>query len=678
MSSRYRADIDGLRAVAIVPVLMCHAGVFGFGGGYVGVDVFFVISGFLISRFICAELERGRFSLTGFYERRIRRIFPALIAVLLAVSLAASCLLLPQDLAPYGRSLAATSLFASNLFFAKSGYFTPAADELPLLHTWSLAVEEQFYIVYPLFLWAVYRRESKVALALIVTLALASLVSAQDLLMAHRDAAFYLPFTRAWELALGCMLAMTRIAPQTRRRTRDAAGITGLAMIACAVVLYSDATTFPGVAALLPCIGTALVIWAGSHGRRNLVGDILTWRPFVLTGLISYSLYLWHWPLLTFVSYFSVPEPSALAKSAALAASYVLALATWRWIERPFRGRSGLLTRPQLMSGAVAAMGVMLAFGWAAHAERGWPARLEPEVERIAEGQSEHDPLGNACFKVDVKAAQLDRLCRIGQLSAPASFIVWGDSHARALIDAMDKAARLSGRAGVMAPHAGCVPLLDIQRSDLPLRSPCNETAAAVVEYVRTHPEIKDVVLISRWALLTEGTYYAPESGKPILLSDGETRARGLAENRRVFERALSETVDQLTAAGKHVWIVGPVPEVGIDVPKALANAKRFGFEVDIAPTRAEFDDRQRVTLAILDRVAAKHGATVVPVHEALCNEDTCRVESRDGRPLYYDDDHLSFAGGREVMPALELIFQGRVAPEIGSLARLAPTTNRR
>ncbi|MGH8222301.1 MAG: acyltransferase family protein [Woeseiaceae bacterium] len=677
MSSRYRADIDGLRAVAIIPVLMCHARVPGFSGGFVGVDVFFVISGFLITQLLRNELEAGRFSVVAFYERRIRRIFPALIAVLLVVSLVASWLLLPQHLAPYGRSLIATSLFASNLFFARIGYFAPAADELPLLHTWSLAVEEQFYIVYPLFLWAIYRRGPRVVLALIAMLALLSLVLAQAMLIENLDAAFYLPFTRAWELALGCMLAIASIAPDSQRWIRDAVGIVGLAMIACAVVLYSDTTPFPGAAALLPCFGTAFVIWAGANGQRHLAGDILTRRPLVLTGLVSYSLYLWHWPLLIFTSYLSVPEPSALAKAGALAASYVLALATWRWVERPFRGRRGVLTRQQLMSGAAAAMSVILMFGWAAHAQRGWPARLEPEVGRIAASHYEHAPIGHSCFSVSAKAVRADRLCRTGHPSASASFIVWGDSHARALVDAVDRAARLSGRGGVMAPHAGCSPLLDIRRSDLPRRSQCNETTAAVLEYLRTRPEIEDVVLISRWALLSEGTFYAPESGEPILLSDRETRVRGRAENRRVFERALSRTVDRLAAAGKRVWIVGPVPEVGVNVPKALANAERFGFEVDIAPSRAEFETRQRVTLAILDRVAAQHGATVVPVHEALCNEDTCRVESLDGRPLYYDDDHLSFTGGRAIVPALQKIFEGRGKLDVGSPARIAELDTR-
>lgn len=657
----YRADIDGLRAVAVLPVLMCHAGVPGFGGGFVGVDVFFVISGFLISQLIRNELVSGRFSLLAFYERRIRRIFPALIALLIVVSLMAGWLLLPQDLARYGKSLVATTLFASNLFFSNTGYFRPEASEFPLLHTWSLAVEEQFYIVYPLMLWAVFQRKSKFALPLVVMAGFASFVFAQVMLVVNREAAFYLPFTRAWELALGCALALVSIAPDSRQTVRDAVGLLGLGMIACAVIAYSDRTPFPGAAALLPCVGTGFIIWAGADGRRHLTGSILTWRPFVVTGLISYSLYLWHWPLLTFASYPSAAEPPAWVKAGILAASYALALVTWRWVETPFRGRRGILTRPQLMSGAAATMCAILAFGLLAHRRQGLPARLEPEVARIAAGHWDHAPHGNACFRTDAKDVRNDRLCRTGQPSAPASYIVWGDSHARALVDAVSRAARAYGRGGVMAPHAGCPPLLDVVRSGSPQLSQCDETAEAILEYVRSRPQIEDVILISRWALLIEGTFYAPESGEPILLSDGERRARRPVENRPIFERALAQTVDELAAAGKRVWIVGPVPEIGVNVPKALANAERFGIDADIAPSRVEFEARQRETLAILSRVAAQQGATVVPVHEALCDAMTCRIESRAGKPLYYDDDHLSYTGGRAIAPALQEIFEGGV-----------------
>ena len=663
VSTQYRADIDGLRAVAVIPVLLCHAGVPGFSGGYVGVDIFFVISGFLITQLLRNELERGRFSLAAFYERRVRRIFPALIVVLLVVSLIASWLLLPQHLGPYGESLVATILFASNLFFADFGYFREAADELLLLHTWSLAVEEQFYIVYPLFLWAIYRTGPRVAVAWIAMVAVASFVMAEATLILNPDAAFYLPHTRAWELALGCMLAQTSITPRLRHWIRNAVGVAGFAMISCAIVLYSDATPFPGTAALLPCFGAALIIWAGSSGERHLVGDFLTWRPLVLTGLVSYSLYLWHWPLLTFTSYLSVYEPSTLAKTAALAASYLLALLTWRFVERPFRGRNGIFTRQQLMLGAAAAISMILTFGWATHTARGWPGRLEPEVERIAASHYEHAPFTSSCYRVSAKKVRADRLCRTTDTSALPSFVIWGDSHAQALVDAVVRAAHQYGRAGVISTQPGCAPLIGIRRSDRPDRKECNEIAVAMLQYLRARPEIEDVVLISRWTLLSEGTYYAPEEGVPILLSDQRTRVRSHAENRRVLERSLSRIVAPLAAIGKRVWIVGPVPEVGVNVPKALANAERFELEVALEPSRAEFATRQRATLAILNRVAARHGATVVPVHEALCDANKCRVESRDSRPLYFDDDHLSFTGGREIMPALRAIFEGHDTP---------------
>jgi len=265
---------------------------------------------------------------------------------------------------------------------------------------------------------------------------------------------------------------------------------------------------------------------------------------------------------------------------------------------------------------------------------------------------------------VSAKEVRADRLCRTARTPTPVSFAIWGDSHARALVDPVARTASLYGRVGVIATRPGCAPLLGIRRSDRPGSEECDEIAVAMLEYLRARPQIEDVVLIGRWALLSEGTFYAPEQGVPILLSDEETRVRSHAENRRVVERALSRNVVRLASIGKRVWIVGPVPEIGVNVPKALANAERFRREVALEPTRAEFETRQRPTLAILSRVAARHGATVVPVHEALCNANRCRVKSRDNRPLYYDDDHLSFTGGRAIMPALKAIFEDQATPD--------------
>ena len=629
----------------------------GFGGGYVGVDVFFVISGFLITQLLLHDLETGRFSIASFYERRIRRIFPALFALMAVVTLAATWLLLPQDLAAFGRSAVATSLFFSNVeFWQHAGYFARAAEETPLLHTWSLAVEEQFYIFFPLFLWACHRGGRRRTVILTATIAVVSLALSLWTVPRDRDTAFYLAHTRAWELALGALLAMHVFAPPHSARARHAAGIAGLALIAVAVHLYSSATPFPGAAALLPCLGTAAIIWAGTGGH-HAAGDLLACRPLVLVGLVSYSLYLWHWPLLAFAGYVSLGEPSAWLTALALLAATIAAVLSWRYVERPFRGRSGLFTRPDLFRAAGLSMSLMIAFGVAAYASDGWPGRLSPEVQRLVAGRDDHAPLDAPCWNVTPAAVSAGRLCRTGTATGAPSFLVWGDSHARVLSDAIGTAAAARGRAGLMASRSACAPLLDVRRSDLSERRQCMEFNRAVLDFAIASPGLTDVILIGRWALLAEGTRYLHERGETVYLSDSHSTARSIEENRQVFERALAAVVAELTAARKHVWIIGPVPEVGWDVPDTLARGERFGEPVEIAPTRAEFDARQANVLASLARIAATYGATLLPLHDRLCDEARCAVVADDGTPLYFDSHHLSRAGVRTMAPVSEAIF---------------------
>ena len=286
----YRADIDGLRAVAILPVVFFHAG-FGFAqGGFVGVDVFFVISGYLITSLIHREMLAGKFSLARFYERRVRRLFPALFAMLSVCAAVAAWLLLPQDLRYFGGSLFATTLFSSNIFFwLEAGYFDVAAERKLLLHTWSLAVEEQFYLLFPIFLLLVLRYLPRRLVAVTGAVTVASLLASEWMLRSSDSAAFYLAPFRAWELGLGASLAL--IAPVARHDNRHAEVFAwlGLAMIAASVAVFSWQTPFPGLHALAPAVGAALVIWSGS-GTSTHAGRILSARPLVFTGLISYSL----------------------------------------------------------------------------------------------------------------------------------------------------------------------------------------------------------------------------------------------------------------------------------------------------------------------------------------------------------------------------------------------------
>ena len=395
----YRPDIDGLRAVAMAIVVWFHARLGGLSGGFVGVDVFFVISGFLIASIIQREMQAGTFTLAGFYERRCRRILPALLLVT-AATLAAGCFLLtPADLLALGKAAVATVAFHSNFHFARTaGYFMPASETLPLLHTWSLGVEEQFYVVAPLLLLALGGRWRRWRTAVFSGLLALSLGLAVRSAFTREAAAFYLPHLRAYELMLGMALALGLLPALRQPAARTIAAVVGIAMIGYAAVMFSGETPMPGWAALIPCLGTALIIHSGSghsgsghsgggHAGSEpatLVHRLLAVRPLVYVGLVSYALYLWHWPLLAFAEYEWPGAVSLPLRLALVALAFALAVATYHWLETPVRARSGWLGQGRVFAGAAVATLALLAAGQWLVAAGGWPGRLPPEARRIA------------------------------------------------------------------------------------------------------------------------------------------------------------------------------------------------------------------------------------------------------------------------------------------------------
>ena len=339
---KYRADIDGLRAVAVLPVVLYHAGVLGMSGGFLGVDVFFVISGFLITSIIATEISEHRFSLLSFYERRARRILPALTVVVLSTFAVGWVLLVPSEYKSLGQSALASALFLSNVYFTLTlDYFAPAAEFSPLLHTWSLAVEEQFYLFYPpvlalLFAW----RGIRAALWAVAGISGLSLAAAVVMLPVKPDWVFYLIFFRAWELGIGAVLALSFFPVPRRRLLREIIAITGLLAILVPVFLYDSSMPFPGIAAVPPVFGAAAIIYIGKESLGSTVNKILAHRSLVWIGLISYSLYLWHWPILAFFrigrEHVSLPLDVGLL---AVAVSVGVAWVSYRVIEYPFRAR---------------------------------------------------------------------------------------------------------------------------------------------------------------------------------------------------------------------------------------------------------------------------------------------------------------------------------------------------
>jgi peptidoglycan/LPS O-acetylase OafA/YrhL len=382
---QYRREVDGLRALAVVPVVLFHAGFQTFSGGFVGVDVFFVISGFLITSIILGEMQAGTFTLAGFYERRARRILPALFFVMLACLPFAWFWLLPSDMKEFSDSVLAVTAFASNIFFWKtSGYFETATELKPLLHTWSLAVEEQYYLLFPLFLIAVWRLGTRWIAAILVVIAGGSLAAAQWGSVNSPDASFYLLPTRAWELLLGALVAIYLAGPaQGRQRTRmhEAGAAIGLSLIVYSIFALDKYTPFPSVHTLLPTVGAVLVILFATDD--TIVGRLLGSRPAVGIGLVSYSAYLWHQPLFAFAKHRVGAEPPAVLMGALAAGCLALAYLSWRFVETPFRSRR-VFTRGQIFRLGAAGSVVFLALGAAGSLSTGFAFRYDAQDRFLA------------------------------------------------------------------------------------------------------------------------------------------------------------------------------------------------------------------------------------------------------------------------------------------------------
>ena len=370
---QYRPEIDGLRAIAVVPVILFHAGVSVFSGGYVGVDIFFVISGYLITSIIFSEILEKRFSLVDFYERRARRILPALFVVMLVSIPFAYTILLPSHLVDFGESLAAVPLFLSNvLFWSERGYFGVETELKPLVHTWSLAVEEQFYLVYPLVLWAVVTFARRFLFGLLSAVMAMSLTLSWYLSHIHFETGFYLPFARAWELLAGAFAAFLihkSVVPSSR--VGNGLSALGLMLIGYAILSFDESTLFPGTAAIVPVLGAFLIIISGSE--NNVTHRLLSSRPFIYTGLISYSLYLWHQPIFAFIRHLDWGT-SVLYLSIPLV--FLCAYASYRWVEQPFRNRSRL-NRPKVFQMSAISSLAMIVIGLVFVANKGFINRFD-------------------------------------------------------------------------------------------------------------------------------------------------------------------------------------------------------------------------------------------------------------------------------------------------------------
>ena len=631
VSPLYRPDIDGLRAIAVLSVVAFHAWPEWavFQGGFIGVDVFFVISGFLISTLIFGGLAKGNFSFGGFYSRRIRRIFPALLLVLAACGVYGWFGLLAGEYDRLGKHVAGAAGFVSNfVLWNEAGYFDASAETKPLLHLWSLGIEEQFYIVWPLLLWMVWKRRWNF-LKLAVAAAVFSFALGVALRHSHSVAAFYSPLTRFWELLVGSILAFVAFSgpPHTGPdATKNVRAWLGLALIAAGVVVISKTSAFPGYWALLPVAGTALIISAGTDAWLNR--KVLSNGAMIWVGLISYPLYLWHWPLLTFARIAAVHPPTVEQRAAAVALSILLAWLTQQLVEKHLRfggrGREKTVAR-------VAAMLLVGVTGYLRFVRTG-PDLRHPALEELNQ-QFAWDKSMDYSRDCQKKYG-VDDYCNASNLAAPPDAVILGDSHANHFFWGLSEAHKSRGQNLLNLGVGGCPPLLGVEMTGVNTTDDCHDRMKPSWELIANTSSIQTVYL-AFW----RNAYF----GEHLVFTDKLGELRDLGSNHRFVTEALVRTVNRLSDQGKKVVLIYDLPPLKFDIKPCFVVRP---IEFNRAPCTFgkdsfDFEDFGPYD-AVVQELKKRTPVTVFDTHQYL--EGNFPV-GKDGKLTYRDYDHLSLAG---------------------------------
>lgn len=641
----------------MVPVILFHAGFQSFSGGFVGVDVFFVISGYLITSLIVEEVKVGQFSLRRFYERRARRILPALFAVMAVCCVLAWFLVPPEPIRQFGHSLAAVSLFVSNvLFWTESGYFAPAAEEKPLLHTWSLAVEEQFYIFFPLLVFLIWRHGRNHVSAVVAVLALISLVASEWGARHAPGANFYLAPTRICELLLGALPVLAGVGKPGRPAIRQLLSIVGLAMIVVSILAFNEYTPFPGLHALVPTLGTLLILLYALPD--TWVGRLLSMRLLVGIGLISYSAYLWHQPLLAFIRLDMTEPLSSAGKLAIVAVTMLLAWLSWRYIEQPFRERKRFSSRRIFVLAALG-MTSFSAYGMYLGQTDGFPERFG--FEKLGPGSMVRPEREKECFNLPDSHLRPDWYCRVGvrEKEGTPDFMVAGDSHAAVMLDLFDKQAGKMNQSGVFAADPGCVPLLGVYLVFRPEKK-CDLLAERIFAFVKASG-IRKIILVSRWTYYTDGDY---NGGKIFFLSTDQHGPIGLEETRRSFAHGVAETIRRYAELGVDVRIVLQTPMQhrppgGVLAKMARADSDHERREI-LSRSSAKLVEHRRLTTyveGVFEPYRSADKVMIVDPADTLCVDGSCLIGNFNSS-FYFDDDHLSVAGAARLIRLAEAVLQ--------------------
>ena len=595
----YRADIDGLRALSVLAVIAFHLNGF-VPGGYVGVDVFFVISGYLIGSIVFHEIGSGTFSFANFYKRRVRRIAPALILTLLGSYAASLVLMRPAEIVAFAKSsLAALFSFANVYFYATSGYFAPRAIDLPLLHLWSLGIEEQFYFIFPLLAVMLARYVPRLSLPVIAVVGLLSLLWSQWQLLRHPEASFYLLQSRAFELTIGVLLA--RLNWKLESRAAQLLSAAGAALLIVAIFFYSDQTRFPGLAALVPCIGTALIIWSGQAG--TVLSRVLGLPPLVYIGKISYPLYLSHWPLIVFGK-IAMPEAPELHVSLfVVAASFVVAVAIYHAVEKPIRTGGFTLAKASFLGSAAS---LLAAGAVVALLAGGFEGRSRPQAQQLTNFEPPNLKelfLQGRCFLDPDQGTSFFALETCFPDKRPVA-ILWGDSHAAHHYNGLKHELGAAGYSLGMFTASACTPIIGRVVDGRPHCKDINDFVLSLIKSRK--PEI--VIVAALW--------------KPFVM-DG-----------------LEKTLGLLAQNDTSIVVLGNTPTFQESVPSYLSR---------LADKDIKVLDRSAAEAAMRTLLQTKKVGNVryISLQGVTCPAGRCAVADKSGRPYYFDEGHLTQDGSR-------------------------------
>jgi len=594
----YHREIDGLRAIAILPVLLYHANLGLFSGGFIGVDVFFVISGYLIASLIFEEINEKRFSLINFYERRARRILPALFVVMFATLVTGWVYMDPFELKELSQSAFATSIFSSNLYFTlKVGYFNISAELKPLLHTWSLAVEEQYYFIFPLLALFLWKRGIKVVAVSLITILLISFALAITLNTSSPNASFFLLHTRAWELIAGALVALHFHSARFKLTSKFLASwvsLFGLILILAGILFIDSNVAYPGIGTLLPVVGTVLIILCAQE--HTLTYKILSHKSLVYIGLISYSLYLWHQPILAFARIITLQELTMPLAVSSLVLTFILAIFTKKFVEDPFRKKRILPSRKSLLSSTVLISAFFIAFGMAGHVKKGFPERSELSL-RLAQNFG----LSEKC-----SGAELDQTA-CSTAENPEAFL-WGDSFAMHLGEAVDIVEKNGIKQLTMS---GCPPIVDYNEASRKTLVTCYDYNQSVIRYLESMQNPQD---------------------KRVYLA---TSTLGKSDSTELF----LDTIQRLKLKGFHVVLVSPTP-----VNANTLHCIKYQARNDQQYSQCQFDIndiKNDQLFTDLSTISSQEKIDFVDLRELICVDGKCSV-SKGNTILYRDNGHLS------------------------------------